>query len=276
VGYRLLVVIGLVAGCASSGAIGVAGTTASGSGGGFTITAGSEIGFRAGDNVDIGLTSNMHFGNWSRAGSAYGQLNEWASSGKVDCCGEAAPILTFFKYIGLGMGYMTAWMLATNAMMVGPRLRYYVQQYAPTMYFDLAVGPAGFFDEDRSDVIYGLGSTVAVGYMFDPNWGIEARSTWGNIDGPRWATFSVGLVIKPKKRFFGLFGGNDLEKPPPPPPPPQPYPQPYSQQPYPQQPPFPQQPQPAPQPQPGPFPQPQPVPKPPPAPAPVEQPPSRP
>ena len=183
--------------------------------------------------MDVGLTSNMHFGNWSRTASAYRKLNEWAGSGAVDCCAEADPILTFFKYMGLGMGYMSAWLLATDATMVGPRLRYYVQPYAPTLYFDLGAGPAAFFDEDRNDAIYGIGSTVGAGYMFNPYWGLEVRSTWGNVNDPMWATISVGLVIKPKKRFLGLFGKNDLEKPPPPAPTPQPYPQAYPPPPYP-------------------------------------------
>jgi hypothetical protein len=145
-----------------------------------------------------------------------------------------------FKYIGLGMGYMTAWFLASEATLVGPRLRYYVQPYAPTLYFELGAGPAMLFDEDRDDVIYGIGSTVAAGYMFSPRAGIEVRSTWGNVDDPQWATFSVNLVLKPKKRFFGLFGRNDLERPPAKPQPqPPPYPPPYPPAPYTSPPPLP-------------------------------------
>ena len=212
----------MVAGCASTAAVGPAGTTTNGAGGGFNITMNSEIGFRAGENFDIGLTSNLHFGNWKRTANAYGQLNEWAGTGSVDCCDKWGPILTFFKYVGLGVGYMTAWILATDAEMVGPRLRYYVQPYAPTMYFDLGSGPAAYFDEDRNDIIYGIGATAAVGYMFNPYIGLETRMTWGNVNDPEWATFSVGLVLKPKKRFLGLFGRNDLERPKPPPPPPPP------------------------------------------------------
>lgn len=275
-GYRLLA-IGL-AGCASSTAIGVGGTAASGGGGGFNITASSAVGFRAGKNLEIGLASNMHFGNWTRTANAYGQLNEWASEGKVDCCGGAGPLLTIFKYFGLGFGYMSAWIVATDAAMTGPRLRYYVQPYAPTAYVDLAVGPAAFFDEDRDDVLYGIGTSIAAGYMFNPYFGVEARSTWGNANDPQWGTFTVGLVLKPKKRVFGLFGKNDLEKPAPPPQPPPPqYPPPqYPPPPYPGT-------QPAPPPYPGTQPapplypgtQPQPVPPAPPQPAPAPQPPSQ-
>jgi hypothetical protein len=50
--------------------------------------------------------------------------------------------------------------------------------------------------------------------MFDPYWGVELRTTMGNLNDPVWATVSLGLVIKPKKKFLGLFGkNNDLEKP---------------------------------------------------------------
>jgi len=248
----------LSAGCASSSAIGVANTTANGGGGGFNITANSGMGFRIGDNFELGLTSNMSFGNWRRAGNAYSKLNEWAGDGAVECCGGTGPLITIFKYMGLGMGYLTAWMLATNELMTGPRLRWYVNQYAPTLYLDLGAGPAAFFDEDGANGYFGLGGTAAVGYMFNPYIGLELRTTMGNVNDPQWATIGIGLVVKPKKRVFGLFGKNDLEKPaePPPPPrdmspltlPPQPMPppptpaQPMPQQPAPMPPPEPSQP----------------------------------
>ncbi len=229
------------------------GGTAANGAGGFTVTSASAIGMRVGD-FDVGLTSNLNFGNWSRAGNAYGQLNEWAGTGATDCCGSWDPIVTFFKYAGLGMGYMTAWLLATETVLAGARLRYYVWSYAPTLYIDVGAGPAAFFRED-ADAEFGIGLTGTVGYMFSPYTGVEVRATYGNVDDPRWATISVGLVIRPKKRFFGLFGKNDLErpapKPQPPPaypayPPPPAYPQPY----YPPQPVAPvlAPPQPAPQP----------------------------
>jgi hypothetical protein len=229
--------LAVLAGCGSGAAVGMGGT-ASGTGGGFTVTTASALGFRVGD-FDVGLTENVNFGSWRRTGDAYSQLNEWASSGATDCCGDWNPIVTFFKYIGLGMGYMTAWVLATDSVLLGPRLRYYVSSYAPTVYFDFGVGPAAYFNEDAdTNSTIGIGMTATVGYMFNPYSGVELRGTWGNADDPQWATISVGMVIRPKKRFFGLFGKNDLERPaikqPPPPPmyPPQPaYPPPYPQQP---------------------------------------------
>lgn len=230
---RLVVLLALTAGCASSSAIGIASTKASGGGSGFTITANSEIGMRIGENLELGLTSNMHFANWSRAANAYGKLNEWARDGAVDCCGGAGPLITIFKYFGLGMGYLSAWVLATDALMTGPRLRFYVNQYAPTFYIDAGVGPAVFFPEG-ADGAAGIGGTAAVGYMFNPYIGVELRTTMGNVNDPQWATFSVGLVAKPKKRFFGLFGRNDLERPKPSEQPPQPItPQPMTPQPMP-------------------------------------------
>lgn len=212
----------LGAGCASTSAVGLGGTTSTTGAGGFTVALNGGMGLRLGDHLDVGLTSNLHMGNWSRVGRAYGAITDWARSGAVDCCGGAGPLLTMFKYIGVGFGYATAWIVATDASLVGPRLRYYVHRYAPTYYVDLGTGPALNFDEDADTTTFGIGATAAVGYMFDARVGLEVRGTWGHANDPQWATFTVGLVVKPKKRFLGLFGKNDLQRPPAPPAPSQP------------------------------------------------------
>ena len=223
VGFRALVLTALAAGCATTtSSVGLGTTTSSDGGTDVTVALSSSMGMRFGEHVDLGLTSNLSLANWGRAGDAYGALNDWAASGAVDCCSAGGPFLTMFKYMFIGVGYASAWVVATNMALSGVRLRYWVQRYAPTLYVEAGAGPAIFTDEDGGEA-FGIGVTGAVGYMFAPTWGLEARTSWGNANAPEWATFSVGLVLKPRKRFFGLFGGNELERPPPPPPPPPAY-----------------------------------------------------
>lgn len=258
VNYRLMgVSFALVSGCAArNDAFGIGGTGATQGGGGFSATLSQHVGTRVGEHFDIGIGTHVHFGAWKRTAAAYGAITDWAASGKVECCGELAGFVTMFKYFGVLGGYGTAWLIAMDTIMVAPRIRYYVNPYAPTTYFDLGAGPAAYFDDERGDLLAGAGATVAAGHWFDPNWGLEARAAWGNIDDPQWATFTVGVVSRARTKRVGLFGKtkapNDLERPPPPPPPPAYYPPPHQPYPSPQGYPPPQQPYPSP-PQPAPV-----------------------